>query len=144
MYIPVKIFIDMETYVLNRSRFFNCHIINYNFIQAFWYMFIFLVKVSLLHKNQWCNFLKEVFAGLVGLCILLLCIKTPVSSAYNLMLLAFTGLTISFIYRIKNNGPKTEPWGTPRTVLVIDFFHLYTCTGIGWSDRIEKSHWRVL
>ena len=103
-------------------------------------------KVSLLHKNQFCNFLEDVFDCLIiRLCIFLLCIKTPVSSAYSLMLMAFADLTMSFIYRIKNNGPKTEPWGTPQlTVLIIDVYPLYTCTVVGWSDRIEESHWRVL
>ena len=45
MYIPIKLVVEMETYILNRSRGFNCHIINDNFIQAIWYMFIFLYEI---------------------------------------------------------------------------------------------------
>lgn len=42
--------------------------------------------------------------------------QTDVSSANKIHLTNLDTLQISFIYRINNSGPNTDPWGTPHTI----------------------------
>ena len=40
-----------------------------------------------------------------------------VSSANNTHLNVFETFTMSFIYKLKITSHKTDPWGTPQTIL---------------------------
>ena len=65
-------------------------------------------------------------------CVKFVCdINSAVSSANNLKFSGPTAFWISLIYIVKNNGPRTEPCGTPHSVFPNDdlasFITIYCC-----------------
>ena len=69
---------------------------------------------NLFATHQWYNFVNISRACLCAISRLLSLMIIAVSSAYNLTALCPMDLYKSFIYSKKNNGPNTEPCGTPH------------------------------
>ena len=82
---------------------------------------------SLFAIHQWYNFMKSFLLRSWTILKLWLLVIKVVSSAYNLAALQPILLWRSLIYSKKNNGPKTDPCGTPHdTVLRSDLIPFIT------------------
>ena len=98
--------------------------------------FVLLLFIdNLLATHQWYNLSKSSFASIITSFKLNPYDNKEVSSANSLTALHPTALYISLMYNKKNNGPRTDPWGTPHfTKPISDYTPLST---VNWRLLIR-------
>ena len=124
MSIPVEIFINDKTQIINNLNPPYHHVVCLNAVKSFgaglffiWNNTKFVLSLfidNLLATHQWYNLLKSSFAWIITSFKFSPYDNKEVSSTNNLTALHPTALYISLMYNKKNNGPRTDPWGTPH------------------------------
>ena len=120
MSIPVEIFVNDKTKIINSLNPPYRHVVCLNAVKIIWYWFIFHMEQyefvlllfidNLLATHQWYNLSKSSFASIITSFKFNPYDNKEVSSANSLTALHPTALYISLMYNKKNNGPRTDTW----------------------------------